>query len=205
MESIKFINKYVDTSGIYDSSLQKTQIELNAKMVTADLTSASIGVPNPVNADTLGGIYTASNITSALDTKLDTANVVNNFTTTEPGYALDARAGKSLNDSLNTYSMTNLATNAQLFKCGHIGMLYLNGATVSDIKGVTFPDGYKPKYQTTFDILYRDASFKYYYGVIPLLENSGIGVSLSYTTAMGQPRVDVPSTMQAFGTITYII
>lgn len=41
-----------------------------------------------------------SDILAALATKLDTANVANNLTTTEAGYALDARQGKTLNDKI---------------------------------------------------------------------------------------------------------
>lgn len=49
-----------------------------------------------------------SDLRTLIGTKLNTANVVNNFTTTESGYALDARAGKTINDSLTLY--TNVTT-----------------------------------------------------------------------------------------------
>lgn len=42
---------------------------------------------------------------AAITGKLDAANVVNNLTTTEAGYALDARQGKALNDSLTIRSL----------------------------------------------------------------------------------------------------
>lgn len=48
-----------------------------------------------------------SDLRTLIGTKLNTANVVNNFTTTESGYALDARAGKTLNDSLTNLSAVN--------------------------------------------------------------------------------------------------
>ena len=67
-DSIKFTNKYIDCTGVWDSTLSKTQAAINAQ-------------------------------------KLDIANIVNNFTTTTTGtYALDAAAGKTLNDSLGTLS-----------------------------------------------------------------------------------------------------
>ena len=55
-ESIKFTDKYIDTTGVYDSTLNKTQQVINSKLVTVDTSSSSIGTPNPVNADTLGGM-----------------------------------------------------------------------------------------------------------------------------------------------------
>lgn len=45
---------------------------------------------------------------AAITAKLDAANVVNNLTTTEDGYALDARAGKTLNDALEKRMLTGI-------------------------------------------------------------------------------------------------
>ena len=126
-ESIKFTNKYVDTTGIYDSALQTTQAELNSKAVTVDLTSASIGTPNPVNADTLGGDPASDFFKSAM--------VVNNFTTTASGYALDARAGKSLNDSLSNLIKTTTVTGTT-DASGNVGSI----STATTIILSAFPD-----------------------------------------------------------------
>ena len=41
-----------------------------------------------------------SDMSALVATKFNTANVVNNLTTTASGYALDARAGKTLNDAI---------------------------------------------------------------------------------------------------------
>ena len=43
-----------------------------------------------------------SDMSALVATKLNVANVVNNLTTTASGYALDARQGKALNDTINT-------------------------------------------------------------------------------------------------------
>lgn len=51
-----------------------------------------------------------SDLRTLIGTKLNTANVVNNFTTTESGYALDARAGKTLNDSLSSIFTVHTVT-----------------------------------------------------------------------------------------------
>ena len=106
-ESIKFTDKYIDTTGVYDSTLNKTQQVINSKLVTVDTSSSSIGTPNPVNADTLGG-YALSNF-------VRTSQLVNNFTTATAGlYALDAAAGKTLNDSLSNLSTSVSGINTNL-------------------------------------------------------------------------------------------
>lgn len=51
-------------------------------------------------------IKTFADVSAKLNLKLDKANVVNNLTTTVEGYALDARQGKALNDSLNNFLVT---------------------------------------------------------------------------------------------------
>ena len=47
------------------------------------------------------GAATAEEVSQLKDEKVDKANVVNNFTTTEEGFVADARALKMLNDSVN--------------------------------------------------------------------------------------------------------
>lgn len=65
---------------------------------TADFPSPQVG---DTGATAFGKIVKFfADALSALNSKLNAANVVNNLTTTEAGYALDARAGKTLNDSL---------------------------------------------------------------------------------------------------------
>lgn len=65
---------------------------------TADFPSPQVG---DTGATAFGKIVKFfADALSALNSKLNAANVVNNLTTTEAGYALDARAGKALNDSL---------------------------------------------------------------------------------------------------------
>lgn len=67
---------------------------------TADFPSPQVG---DTGATAFGKIVKFfADALSALNSKLNIANVVNNLTTTEAGYALDARQGKALNDSLNS-------------------------------------------------------------------------------------------------------
>ena len=69
------------------------------------MTTQTAQFPTPQigdNGATLWGkvVKYFSDLRTLIGTKLNTSNVVNNFTTTEAGYSLDARAGKTLNDSL---------------------------------------------------------------------------------------------------------
>lgn len=78
-----------------------------------------------------------SDLRTLIGTKLNTANVVNNFTTTESGYALDARAGKTINDTLATKMPSALLYNDKNIRITRVGGLYfasLSSATVADFK-----------------------------------------------------------------------
>lgn len=66
------------------------------------LTFDSTPTANSTNPVTSGGVKTA------LDAKLDTANVYNGLDKTASGFALDARQGKALNDSL-AVTQSNIA------------------------------------------------------------------------------------------------
>lgn len=57
-----------------------------------------------MTTDAQGHVSSAKNIKFTLDSSLlRTSNIVNNLTTTTAGYALDARQGRSLNNSLSTH------------------------------------------------------------------------------------------------------
>lgn len=80
-----------------------------------------------------------SDLRTLIGTKLNTANVVNNFTTTESGYALDARAGKTLNDTINTKLPSVLVYNNNDIRIVRVGGLYcasFSAATWGNIKTV---------------------------------------------------------------------
>lgn len=69
------------------------------------ITTSTASFPSPQVGDTgstaFGKIVKFfADVIAALNDKLNTANVVNNLATTEAGYALDARQGKSLNDKI---------------------------------------------------------------------------------------------------------
>lgn len=118
------------------------QVTTMGGLILNAITTSSAVRPVPVVGDTgavafgkiikyLGDLFTG------LGTKLAQANVVNNFTTTESGYALDARAGKTLNDSINTKLPTSLVYNSNNIRIQRAGNLYFaaaNGATVANFK-----------------------------------------------------------------------
>lgn len=75
------------------------------------LTEPSTAFPVPAvgdNGSTLFGKIAKwfSDMTALVATKLNASAVVNNLTTTNPGYVLDARQGKTLNDQITT--LTNV-------------------------------------------------------------------------------------------------
>lgn len=58
-----------------------------------------------------------TSLNSLISKKLNSANVVNNLTTTNSGYALDARQGKALNDSITSLNsaLNDIASSDQMF------------------------------------------------------------------------------------------
>lgn len=81
------------------------------------LTEPSTAFPVPAigdNGSTLFGKISKwfSDMSALVATKLNAANVVNNLTTTDSGYALDARQGKALYDILSSY--IRVAATAQI-------------------------------------------------------------------------------------------
>lgn len=64
-----------------------------------------------------------SDMTALVATKFNTANVVNNLTTTSSGYALDARQGKALNDEISALTQE---VSARIKNIGNFGTRYTN-------------------------------------------------------------------------------
>lgn len=84
---------------------QVTQLD---NLVLNSITEPSTQFPIPAIGD-IGSVLFGKvskwfgDMAALVATKLNAANVVNNLTTTASGYALDARQGKALNDSLANY------------------------------------------------------------------------------------------------------
>lgn len=76
-------------------------------LTLGSITASSASFPIPAVGETgkvLWGkvVKWFSDMSALVATKLNIANVINNTTTTESGYALDARQGKALNDKITT-------------------------------------------------------------------------------------------------------
>jgi len=104
-------NSGTDTAAVLDFVIPQgapgEEVTDLSNLSIGSITTQTAQYPTPQIGDTgatlVGKIIKYfSDIRTLIATKLDAANVVNNFTTTESGYALDARAGKTLNDDLNS-------------------------------------------------------------------------------------------------------
>lgn len=95
------------------------------------ITTQTADYPVPAVGDTGATVFGKivkwfSDALTAITGKLDKANVVNNLTTTAEGYALDARQGKALNDSLTWKLLTR----------------NLSGTASQSLTGITFQELY---------------------------------------------------------------
>lgn len=116
------INSGTESAAVFDFVIPQGQpgeeVTDMSGLTLGMMTTQTSQFPTPQvgdNGATLWGkvVKYFSDLRTLIGTKLNTANVVNNFTTTESGYALDARAGKTLNDSIThigTYTSSTLKT-----------------------------------------------------------------------------------------------
>lgn len=135
------------------------------------ITTSTADFPSPAVGDTgataFGKIVKFfADALSAIQAKLDAANVVNNLTTTEVGYALDARQGKALNDSMTTktaVSTVDMNTNSaggsgtiHLIKFGNVVTVtgtFRPSTTGTNLNVAFMPSGYdsfKPSFTTVW-------------------------------------------------------
>lgn len=104
------------------------------------ITTSTASFPSPQVGDTgktaFGKIVKFfADTVAALNAKLNTANVVNNLATTEAGYALDARQGKALNDSLmhkqRTAVFTAVNRNVTINWANYSFLMFIANASIS--------------------------------------------------------------------------
>lgn len=115
-QTANVVNSGTEQAAVFDFTIpqgrpgqQTTEMDdltLNA------ITTSSASFPIPAIGETGKVLFGKivkwfSDMSALVATKLDTANVVNNLTTTASGYALDARQGKAINDGL---AITDLTT-----------------------------------------------------------------------------------------------
>lgn len=107
-------NSGTESAAIFDFQIPQgrpgEQVTDMQNLTIGAITTSSASFPVPAVGETgkvLWGkvVKWFSDMTALVATKLNTANVVNNLTTTASGYALDARQGKVLSDKTNTMFM----------------------------------------------------------------------------------------------------
>ena len=123
------------------------------------ITTSTASFPSPQVGDTgktaFGKIVKFfADVIAALNDKLNTANVVNNLATTEAGYALDARQGKTLNDKIvGSYGQITAADGVT------IGAVHSVGA-VGDMVAVNIALTIAETFATNTDLAIVGTSFR---------------------------------------------
>lgn len=119
-------------------------------LTLSSMTEPSNQFPIPAIGDTGKVIFGKitkwfSDMTALVATKFNTANVVNNLTTTSSGYALDARQGRALNSEISTLTQEvsvriknvgnfkDAYTNVNLLPTNTIGWLNGTSGNVSNL------------------------------------------------------------------------
>lgn len=111
-QTANVVNSGTEQAAIFDFTIpqgrpgqQTTEMD---NLLLNSITTSAAEFPIPAVGETgkvLWGKVTKwfSDMAALVATKLNASNVVNNLTTTDSGYALDARQGKTLNDAINTH------------------------------------------------------------------------------------------------------
>ncbi len=124
-QTANVVNSGTEQAAVFDFTIpqgrpgqQTTEMD---DLTLNSITTSSASFPIPAIGETgkvLWGKVTKwfSDVAALVATKLDTANVVNNLTTTASGYALDARQGKALNDKFEYANYTGaIVMNVQTY------------------------------------------------------------------------------------------
>ena len=117
-QTANVVNSGTEQAAVFDFTIpqgrpgqQTTEMD---NLLLNSITTSAAEFPLPAVGETgkvLWGkvVKWFSDMAALVATKLNAANVVNNLTTTESGYALDARQGKALNDALASLSANVVA------------------------------------------------------------------------------------------------
>lgn len=120
-QTANVVNSGTEQAAIFDFTIpqgrpgqQTTEMD---NLLLNSITTSAAEFPIPAVGETgkvLWGKVTKwfSDMAALVATKLNASNVVNNLTTTDSGYALDARQGKALHDILSPY--IRVAATAQI-------------------------------------------------------------------------------------------
>lgn len=165
-QTANVVNSGTEQAAVFDFTIPQgrpgQQVTEMDNLLLNSITTSAAEFPLPAVGETgkvLWGkvVKWFSDMSALVATKLNVANVVNNLTTTESGYALDARQGKTLNDFLAIHEVSisdsvnaNLTvTQAKIIKSGRVCQIYLAATAKAALAPWTVlvygvPDGYKP-------------------------------------------------------------
>lgn len=180
-QTANVVNSGTEQAAVFDFTIpqgrpgqQTTEMD---NLLLNSITTSSASFPIPAVGETgkvLWGKVTKwfSDMTALVATKLNVANVVNNLTTTASGYALDARQGKALNDSLTVKQETitflnnvNLTLREDIF-----GTLYI----------LNHPYIVSPVQKTWTDVGSLPSGFKVPYGIVTVPLVNGQLIAFRY-------------------------
>lgn len=173
-QTANVVNSGTEQAAVFDFTIpqgrpgqQTTEMD---NLLLNSITTSSASFPIPAVGETGKVIFGKitkwfSDMAALVATKLNASAVVNNLTTTASGYALDARQGKALNDTIaalfenvrlrvpSEYTSMNIDTID-----GEFGYIY---RVRSDIQTGTFPSGAGNAGLLIGYSLYRDNKLKY--------------------------------------------
>lgn len=114
-QTANVVNSGTENAAVFDFTIPQgrpgQQVTDMQDLTLGSITTSAEEFPTPAVGETgkvLWGkvVKWFSDMAALVATKLNASNVVNNLTTTASGYALDARQGKVLSDSLSNYGKT---------------------------------------------------------------------------------------------------
>ena len=130
-----------DEAGVVKPADGLTVAEDGTLKVSIDGTTLTMDQVNNV-------IKLADTLKDKINGAFPAANLINNLTTTEAGFGLDARQGKALDDkiteingSIKNSSEIKLDTGIYFGYSGHIGSLRFSSASISNGQKIQLPDG----------------------------------------------------------------
>lgn len=164
-QTANVVNSGTEQAAVFDFTIPQgrpgQQVTEMDNLLLNSITTSAAEFPIPAVGETgrvLWGKVTKwfSDMAALVATKLNASNVVNNLTTTDSGYALDARQGKALNDrygrfvtyNINSYmgsAITRLG-NQYLWLMGDIAILrlcfFVSATQSAGVSVCTLPTGY---------------------------------------------------------------
>lgn len=124
-QTANVVNSGTEQAAVFDFTIPQgrpgQQVTEMDNLLLNSITTSAAEFPLPAVGETgkvLWGkvVKWFSDMAALVASKFDTANVVNNLTTNTPGYALDARQGKAINDKFASQeiTVTSAASNVQI-------------------------------------------------------------------------------------------